>query len=55
MDETPIKAGRLQSAVPRQPGRMKQGYFWPVYGERDDVFSVLPEPRRGARARRFGA
>lgn len=31
MDETPIKAGR------DGPGRMKQGYFWPVYGEHDEV------------------
>ena len=31
MDETPIKAGRAG------PGKMKQGYFWPVYGERDEV------------------
>jgi transposase len=43
MDETPIKAGRLQSATPGQPGRMKQGYFWPVYGERDEVcFPFFP-------------
>ena len=28
MDETPIKAGRGS-----QPGKLKQGYFWPVYGE----------------------
>jgi hypothetical protein len=28
MDETPIKAGRAG------PGKMKGGYFWPVYGER---------------------
>ena len=31
MDETPIKAGRSG------PGKMKGGYFWPVYGERDEV------------------
>lgn len=31
MDETPIKAGR------DGPGKMKQGYFWPVYGEQDEV------------------
>ena len=30
MDETPIKAGRSE-------GKMKAGYFWPVYGERDEV------------------
>lgn len=31
MDETPIKAGRAG------PGKMKAGYFWPVYGELDEV------------------
>ena len=31
MDETPIKAGRAG------PGKMKAGYFWPVYGEHDEV------------------
>ena len=31
MDETPIKAGRSGS------GKMKDAYFWPVYGEHDEV------------------
>jgi transposase len=31
MDETPIKAGRSGH------GKMHTGYFWPVYGERDEV------------------
>jgi transposase len=31
MDETPIKAGRAG------PGKLKAGYFWPVYGEHDEV------------------
>lgn len=31
MDETPIKAGRSGH------GKMKTGYFWPVYGEHDEV------------------
>lgn len=31
MDETPIKAGRAG------PGKMKAAYFWPVYGERDEI------------------
>lgn len=31
MDETPIKAGRAGH------GAMKTGYFWPVYGEHDEV------------------
>ena len=37
MDETPIKAGR------KEPGKMKVGYFWPVYGGHDEVcFPFLP-------------
>jgi transposase len=51
MDETPIKAGRLQSTVPGQPGRMKQGYFWPVYGERDEVCFPYFPTRAGAHVR----
>jgi len=31
MDETPIKAGRSGH------GKMRTGYFWPLYGERDEV------------------
>jgi transposase len=31
MDETPIRAGR------KTKGKMATGYFWPVYGERDEV------------------
>jgi transposase len=31
MDETPIKAGRSGH------GKMQTGYFWPVYGEADEV------------------
>jgi hypothetical protein len=31
MDETPIKAGRAGR------GKMKTGYFWPVYGEADEI------------------
>ena len=31
MDETPIKAGRAGH------GKMQTGYFWPVYGELDEV------------------
>ncbi len=31
MDETPIKAGKSGH------GKMKPGYFWPVYGEADEV------------------
>lgn len=31
IDETPIKAGR------EQKGKLKQGYFWPFYGDADEV------------------
>ena len=31
MDETTIKAGRTQ------PGKMRTAYFWPVYGDADEV------------------
>ena len=37
MDETPIKAGKTGH------GKMKTGYFWPVYGEADEVcFPFFP-------------
>jgi transposase len=31
MDETPIKAGR------KKKGKLRQAYFWPIYGEADDI------------------
>jgi len=31
MDETPIKAGR------QAKGKLRQGYFWPIYGEADEI------------------
>lgn len=40
MDETPIKAGR------QGPGKMKAAYFWPVYGEHDEVCFPFFESRR---------
>jgi transposase len=33
MDETPIRAGRK----PGKPGKMKTGYFWPIYGDADEI------------------
>ena len=37
MDETPIKAGR------KHKGKLRQAYFWPVYGEADEIaFSYSP-------------
>jgi transposase len=40
MDETPIKAGRAE------PGKMKGTYFWPIYGEQDEVCFPHFESRR---------
>jgi hypothetical protein len=42
MDETPIKAGRAG------PGKLKAGYFWPVYGEQDEVCFPFFESRQHA-------
>ncbi len=41
MDETPIKAGRAGH------GKMHTGYFWPVYGERDEVCFPFHTSRSG--------
>lgn len=41
MDETPIKAGKSQS----KRGKMHQGYYWPVYGELDEVSFVYTNSR----------
>lgn len=47
MDETPIKAGRVKQNG-RKPGKMKTGYFWPVYGDRDEiVFPFSPSRAYG--------
>ncbi|WP_440998233.1 IS66 family transposase [Arhodomonas sp. SL1] len=43
MDETPIKAGRNKAR-----GRMAQGWYWPIYGEADEV-SFTYAPHRGTR------
>ena len=36
MDETPIKAGHKKRPPP-QRGVMRTGYFWPIYGDRDEI------------------
>ena len=41
MDETPIKAGR------KHRGKMKTGYFWPIYGDRDEVVFPFSGSRSG--------
>ncbi len=42
MDETPIKAGR------KVRGKMKTGYFWPIYGDRDEIVFPFSDSRSGA-------
>jgi transposase len=42
MDETPIKAGR------RVKGQLHTGYFWPVYGDLDEVAFPFAASRAGA-------
>lgn len=44
MDETPIKASR-KPGTKGKPGKMKQGYFWPIYGERDEVVFTYSSTR----------
>lgn len=45
MDETPIKAGRSSH------GKMKTGYFWPIYGEHDEVCLPFFPSRRSEHVR----
>lgn len=42
MDETPIKAGR------KHRGKMKTGYFWPIYGDQHEVVFPFSDSRSGA-------
>lgn len=41
MDETPIKAGKSKT----RKGRMHQGYFWPIYGEDDEIVFTYSDSR----------
>lgn len=45
MDEVPIKAGRAS------PGKMKTTYFWPIYGERDEICFTHSPGRSGQHVR----
>ncbi len=47
MDETPIKAGRTGR------GKMKTGYFWPIYGETDEVCFPFFPSRSHAQVRKL--
>lgn len=44
MDETPIKAGH-QSRPGPQKGKMKTGWFWPLYGDADEVVFTFSNSR----------
>jgi transposase len=41
MDETPIRAG------PNGKRKMKTGYFWPIYGDRDEIVFPFSPSRSG--------
>lgn len=41
MDEVPIKAGRAS------PGKMKTTYFWPIYGQLDEICFTHSQGRSG--------
>jgi transposase len=47
MDETPIKAGRKEKPPPER-GEMKTAYFWPIYGDRDEIAFPLATTRGSA-------
>lgn len=44
MDETPIKAGH-QKRPGQQKGKMKSGWFWPMYGDADEVVFIYSNSR----------
>ncbi|BBP45639.1 transposase [Thiosulfatimonas sediminis] len=44
MDETPIKAGH-QGRTGSQKGKMKSGWFWPLYGDADEVVFTYASSR----------
>jgi len=41
MDETPVKAGPSKT----RPGKMQQGYFWPMYGDKDELVFAFAASR----------
>jgi len=45
MDETPIKAGH------KSKGKLQTGYFWPIYGDQDELAFPFAASRAGAVAR----
>lgn len=47
MDETPIKAGR------KGKGKMRQGYFWPMYGDAHEIVFAYASSRAHDNVRQF--
>ena len=47
MDETPIKAGR------QGQGKMRQGYFWPIYGEANEIVFPFATSRSHSHVQAF--
>ncbi len=47
MDETPIKAGR------QKKGKMRQAYFWPVYGDADEMVFCYASSRAHSHVQAF--
>ena len=41
MDETPTKAGKSK----KRKGKMHQGYYWPIYGDRDEIVFTYSDSR----------
>jgi hypothetical protein len=52
MDETPIKAGRTKRAPPKA-GKMKTGYFWPIYGDQDEIVFPFTKSRAHGHVQEF--
>jgi hypothetical protein len=44
LDETPTKAGRKKDKDAKR-GRMRTGYYWPMYGDRDEVYFSFSSTR----------
>ncbi|MBB1485640.1 transposase [Oceanospirillum sp. D5] len=45
MDETPIKAGKTGK------GKMSKGWFWPLYGDQDDIVFTFSKSRAANRSK----
>ena len=52
MDETPVSAGRTKRAPPK-PGKMKKGYFWPIYGDKDEIVFPFSPSRAHTNVTKF--